>query len=30
MYASAKINKDGNAEKCKPIYKVDLKSSATG
>ncbi|EDX01486.2 uncharacterized protein Dyak_GE17022 [Drosophila yakuba] len=26
----AKINKDGNAEKCKPIYKVDLKSSATG
>ncbi|SPP89465.1 blast:Syntaxin-binding protein 5 [Drosophila guanche] len=26
----AKINKDGNAEKCKPIYKVDLKSSTTG
>ncbi|XP_030568944.1 syntaxin-binding protein 5, partial [Drosophila novamexicana] len=26
----AKINKEGNAEKCKPIYKVDLKSSATG
>ncbi|KMZ09496.1 uncharacterized protein Dsimw501_GD29340 [Drosophila simulans] len=26
----AKINKDGNAEKCKPVYKVDLKSSATG
>ncbi|XP_052856066.1 syntaxin-binding protein 5 isoform X7 [Drosophila gunungcola] len=26
----AKINKDGNAEKCKPIYKVDLKSSVTG
>lgn len=27
---TAKINKDGNAEKCKPIYKVDLKSSTTG
>ncbi|XP_017030798.1 syntaxin-binding protein 5 isoform X4 [Drosophila kikkawai] len=26
----AKPNKDGNAEKCKPIYKVDLKSSTTG
>ncbi|XP_023035301.1 syntaxin-binding protein 5 isoform X2 [Drosophila willistoni] len=26
----AKINKDGIAEKCKPIYKVDLKSSTTG
>ncbi|XP_043072197.1 LOW QUALITY PROTEIN: syntaxin-binding protein 5 [Drosophila grimshawi] len=26
----AKINKDGNTDKCKPIYKVDLKSSATG
>ncbi|XP_017088008.2 syntaxin-binding protein 5 isoform X2 [Drosophila bipectinata] len=26
----AKANKDGNAEKCKPIYKVDLKSSTTG
>ncbi|XP_032581199.1 syntaxin-binding protein 5 isoform X5 [Drosophila sechellia] len=26
----AKINKEGNTEKCKPIYKVDLKSSATG
>ncbi|KAH8306501.1 hypothetical protein KR018_003122 [Drosophila ironensis] len=26
----AKANKDGIAEKCKPIYKVDLKSSTTG